>query len=353
MPAKWRTVFDLEEKKHRIIQLEILTQEKNFWDNQKKAAEISEELAELKEEVEFWEKIEKEIKELEELYKLSEEDQKFQKEIERKVKDLEERFKKEEFKALFSGKYDRKDAILNVYSGAGGVEAQDWASMLLRMYTRYAESHKFKVRTLDISPGQEAGIKNATIEISGPYAYGHLKKESGVHRLVRLSPFNADNLRHTSFALVEILPEISEDIEKEIEIKEDDLKIDTFRASGPGGQNVNMRSTAVRITHLPTKIVAACQSERSQAQNKERAMKLLFTKLYQKKLKEKEKEKTELRGELTSAEWGNQIRSYVLHPYKMVKDHRTKIESKNPEEVLDGRLDEFIEAELKSQKLKV
>jgi peptide chain release factor 2 len=283
------------------------------------------------------------------LYKLSEKDQKLQKEIQDKLKNLEQRFKKQEFKALFLGKYDRKNAILSIYSGAGGTEAQDWADMLLRMYTRYAEIRKFKVKTLDISPGQEAGIKNATLEISGLHAYGYLKGENGVHRLVRLSPFNADNLRHTSFALVEILPEISEDIKKEIEIKPDDLKIDMFRASGPGGQNVNMRSTAIRITHLPSKTVAACQSERSQAQNRERAMKLLYTKLYQKKLKEKKQEKAALRETLPSAEWGNQIRSYVLHPYKMAKDHRTGIESNNPEEVLDGKLDEFIEAEIRQK----
>lgn len=284
------------------------------------------------------------------MYKLSEEDQKLQKEIEEKLKNLEEKFKKQEFKALFSGKYDRKDAILSVYSGAGGTEAQDWADMLLRMYTRYAETRNFKVKVLDINSGQEAGIKSATVEISGFYAYGYLKKENGVHRLVRLSPFNADNLRHTSFALVEILPEISEDVDiRQLakEIKDDDLKIDTFRSSGPGGQNVNMRSTAIRITHLPTKIVAACQSERSQAQNKERALKLLYTKLYQKKLQETEKEKAELRGSLPSVEWGSQIRSYVLHPYKMVKDHRTKVETKDPEKVLDGGLDEFIEASLR------
>jgi len=283
---------------------------------------------------------------------MAETDEGLKKELEDKIKDLEERFGKQEFKTFFSGKYDRKDAILTIYSGAGGTEAQDWAEMLLKMFTRYAEDHNFKIKTLDIGKGQEAGIKNATIEISGPYAYGYLKGENGVHRLVRLSPFNADNLRHTSFALVEILPEISEDIDIHQlaeEIKDEDLKIDTFRSSGPGGQNVNMRSTAVRITHLPSKIVAACQSERSQAQNKDRALKLLYTKLYQKKLLEKEKEKTELRGSLPSAEWGSQIRSYVLHPYKMVKDHRTKIESKNPEEVLDGKLDEFIEAEIRQK----
>ncbi len=322
-------------KQRRIKELEKLTQEKDFWKDQKRAVGVSEELSDLKEEAEFWDKLEKEIDELDGT-------------TEEKFKDLEERFKKAEIKALFSGKYDRRNVILTIYSGAGGTEAQDWADMLLRMYGRYAEDHNLKVKTLDISPGQEAGIKHATIEISGPYAYGYLKGENGVHRLVRLSPFNADNLRHTSFALVEVLPEISEDIEKEIEIKPDDLRVDTFRASGPGGQNVNMRSTAVRITHLPTKIVAACQSERSQAQNRERAMKILYSKLYQRKLKEKEKEKAALRDSLPSAEWGNQIRSYVLHPYKMVKDHRTKIESSDPEEILGGKLDEFIEAEIRN-----
>jgi len=342
----------LEKKKQKIIQLETLTQEKDFWNppvGGPNPAEISEELAELKEEINFWQEIEKEINELGEMVELGKIDEGLQKEIEEKLKNLEERFKKQEFKALFSGKYDKKNALITIYSGAGGTEAQDWAEMLLRMYTRYAEDHNFEVKILDISPGQEAGIKNATIEVSGHYAYGYLKGENGVHRLVRLSPFNADNLRHTSFALVEVLPEISEDIKKEIEIKPEDLKIDTFRASGPGGQNVNMRSTAVRITHLLTKVVAACQSERSQAQNKERALKLLYTKLYQKKLKEKEKEKAALRESVPSAEWGNQIRSYVLHPYKMVKDHRTKVESINPEQVLDGKLDDFIEAEIRQK----
>ena len=259
----------------------------------------------------------------------------------------EEKFRKEEFKAFFSGKYDSKNAIVSIYSGAGGTEAQDWANMLLRMYSRYAEKHDFKYKLIDINLGQEAGIKNAVLEIDGKYVYGYLKGENGVHRLVRQSPFNADNLRHTSFALVEILPEIGGDVEKEMDIRPEDLKMDTFRSSGPGGQNVNMRSTAVRITHLPTKLVVACQSERSQAQNKERAMSILYTKIYQKKLQEAAEAKKELRGELPSAEWGSQIRSYVLHPYKMVKDHRTEIESSHPEEILDGELDEFINAEIK------
>jgi len=297
----------------------------------------------LVEEVSFWENIEKEIRELEELNKL--EDKELQKEIEEKLKTLEDSFSKQEIKALFSGKYDRNNAVISIYSGAGGTEAQDWAEMLLRMYTRYAERNKLKFKVLDITKGNEAGIKSGVIEVSGSYAYGYLKGENGVHRLVRLSPFNADNLRHTSFALVEVLPEI--DVKEEVEIKEDDLKIDTFRSSGPGGQNVNMRSTAVRLTHLPSKLTASCQSERSQAQNKEKALKLLYTKLYQKKLMEKEKEKKEIRGDLASAEWGSQIRSYVLHPYKMVKDHRTNVEVSNPEQVLDGDLEEFINAEIR------
>lgn len=327
--------------------MEEITQKGDFWKNTKEAAKISEELAGLKHDVDFWENVDKEIKDIEELYELSKEDRDIQKEIENKLENLEKEFKDAEIKVLFYGKYDNRNAIISIYSGAGGTEAQDWANMLLRMYSRYAENHKFKSRLIDVSYGQEAGIKNATLEIDAPYAYGYLKGENGVHRLVRLSPFNADNLRHTSFALVEVLPEISEDIGKEVEIKSEDLKTDTFRSSGPGGQNVNMRSTAVRITHLPTNVVVSCQSERSQAQNKERAMKVLYTKVYQKKLQEKKKEKSEIRGELLSAEWGSQIRSYVLHPYKMVKDHRTKCESSNPEAVLDGKLDEFIEAEIK------
>jgi len=327
--------------------LEKLTLKVDFWKDSKNAAKISEELASIKEQIGFWDKLENEIKDLGELVRISGDDEKLKKELEEKLKALEEKFSSEETRVLFSGKYDNKNAVLSVYSGAGGTEAQDWANMLLRMYSRYAENHKFKTRLIDVGYGQEAGIKNAVLEIDGPYAYGYLKGENGVHRLVRLSPFNADNLRHTSFALVEVLPEIGEDAKKEIEIKPEDLKIDTFRSSGPGGQNVNKRSTAVRITHLSTNIAVTCQSERSQAQNKERAMKLLYTKIYQRKLQEKKKEKSEIRGELPSAEWGSQIRSYVLHPYKMVKDHRTDTETSDAEGVLEGNLDGFIEAEIR------
>ncbi len=327
--------------------MEALTQKENFWKNSQRAGKINQELSDLKQEIKLWINIECELFELSEIFELSENDKSLQKEIEEKLILIEEKFKKEEFKAFFSGKYDNKNAIVSIYSGAGGTEAQDWANMLLRMYSRYAEKHNLKSKLIDINLGQEAGIKNAILEIDGKYAYGYLRGENGVHRLVRQSPFNADNLRHTSFALVEVLPEIGGDVEKEIKIKPEDLKMDTFRSSGPGGQNVNMRSTAVRITHLSTKLVIACQSERSQAQNKEQAMKILYTKIYQKKLQEATEAKKEIRGELPSVEWGSQIRSYVLHPYKMVKDHRTNIEISDPDAVLDGGLDAFIDAEIR------
>jgi peptide chain release factor 2 len=244
-----------------------------------------------------------------------------------------------------SGKYDKRNAILSIYAGAGGVDAQDWVEMLLRMYLKYAQKRGWSARVLQIKEGKEAGLKNVTLSIEAPYAYGYLKGEAGVHRLVRLSPFDANHLRHTSFALVEVLPEFEEI--KEIVIKPEDLKIETYRASGPGGQYVNKTESAVRITHLPTGLVVACQSERLQGENKKRAMKLLYSKLHQYYLKNREKEKSKLRGQPIAAEWGSQIRSYVLHPYQMVKDHRTGVKSGDPEAVLDGKLDKFIEAEIK------
>jgi len=242
-------------------------------------------------------------------------------------------------------KYDKKKAIISIYAGAGGTDAQDWAEMLLKMYIKFAQKNEWKYQVLHIKEGKEAGIKSATLIIESNYAYGYLKGESGVHRLVRLSPFNANNLRHTSFALVEILPEFDEI--KEMDIRQEDLKIDTYRASGPGGQYVNKTESAVRITHLPTGLTSACQNERLQGENKKRAMKLLRIKLYQYNLKNSEQERNKLRGDLTPAEWGSQIRSYVLHPYQMVKDHRNKIKSGNPESVLDGNLDKFIEGFIK------
>jgi len=250
-----------------------------------------------------------------------------------------------EIKALLSDKYDENNALLSLHAGAGGTEAQDWAEMLLRMFERFAERRGFKSEILEISPGEEAGIKSATLKISGPYAFGYLKSEAGVHRLVRLSPYDADKARHTSFALVEVIPEIAPD--EETKIEEKDLRVDVYRSAGHGGQSVNTTDSAVRLTHLPTKIVVTCQNERSQLQNKATALKILQSKLLALKLKEQKEEEAKLRGEHLSAGWSNQIRSYVLHPYKQVKDHRTEITSTNPEDVLGGNLDQFIEGYLK------
>lgn len=244
-----------------------------------------------------------------------------------------------------SGKYDKGNAILMIHAGTGGVEAQDWSQMLMRMYLRYIEKKGWRSKIVEKISGNEAGIKHVTIEILGRYAFGYLKAETGIHRLVRLSPFDADHARHTSFALVEVFPEIKEDAEVILDPK--DLKIDTFRASGAGGQHVNKTSSAVRITYLPLNLTVACQNERSQQQNKETALKILRAKLYEKLQKEKEKEKEAARGKHVEASWGNQIRSYVLHPYKLVRDHRTGFEVKNAEKVLDGEIDEFIESWLK------
>ncbi len=327
--------------------MEADVNEKGFWNDTKKAKEIMRKLDSHKEIVGFWDDIEKRINDLEEIIKIINEkkDKDILAEAKKGLEKLEKIFLEHEFEVLMSGKYDSANAIVAIHSGAGGVDAQDWSEMLLRMYLRYAENHKYKTEIIHTSKGEEAGIKSATFIVSGSFAYGHLKNEAGVHRLVRLSPFNADNLRQTSFALVEVLPEIESD--EDVSIKDDDLKIDTFRSSGAGGQKVNKTDSAVRITHLPTKIVVECQNERSQAQNKETAMQILRSKLYKLQQEKEEQEKKKLRGEYTSAEWGNQIRSYVLHPYKLVKDHRTGIESTDTEKVLNGDIDRFIEARLK------
>jgi peptide chain release factor 2 len=248
---------------------------------------------------------------------------------------------------MLSEPYDRNSAILQLHPGAGGTESQDWADMLLRMYTRWAEDHGYKVETLDYLAGDEAGIKSVTLLIKGNYAYGYLKAEKGIHRLVRISPFDSSGRRHTSFVSVEVMPEIDNDIE--IEIRQEDLKIDTYRSSGAGGQHVNTTDSAVRITHIPTGIVVTCQSERSQIKNRDRAMKILKARLYERQLEEQQKELQSLKGEQSEIGWGNQIRSYVFHPYSMVKDHRTQVEVGNVQAVMDGEIDSFIEAYLRQQ----
>ena len=248
---------------------------------------------------------------------------------------------------MLSGPYDHDDAIIAIHAGAGGTDSQDWAEMLERMYLRWAESRGFTVEILDSTPGEEAGIKSVTIAVGGRYAFGYLRSEKGVHRLVRLSPFDAAHRRHTSFALIEVLPQVSMD-EADVEISPGDIKMDVFRSSGAGGQNVQKNATAVRLTHIPTGIVVTCQNERSQTQNREFAMRILRARLLELRTAEKEEERAVLRGEYTKAEWGSQIRSYVLHPYQMVKDHRTDFQAGNAQSVLDGDLDGFMESYLKS-----
>lgn len=268
-------------------------------------------------------------------------------EVAREVPDIEHQLAKLEFNLLFSGEYDHNNAILSVHAGAGGTESNDWAQMLMRMYLRWADARGFKTEILEEMPGDEAGIKSVTIQVMGEYAYGRLKAERGVHRLVRLSPFDANHRRHTSFALVEVMPEIDETVE--VEIKPEDVRIDIYHASGHGGQNVQKVATAVRLTHVPTGIVVTCQNERSQLQNKENAFKVLRSRLVELEIEKREQAKARIKGQHVEAGWGNQIRSYVLHPYQMVKDHRTEYETSRTDLVLDGDLDAFIEAYLRSQ----
>ncbi|MBL7022397.1 peptide chain release factor 2 [Patescibacteria group bacterium] len=338
--SKLEDVLNIEDKQKEMDKLLVLTKSEDFWNDNEKAARVNKEMADLAEDINNWKDLNDGIKELEELMNLS--DAKDVKEdIEEKLKELNNKYNSFEFLTLFNSKYDKNNAILSIYAGAGGDEAQDWAAMLLRMYLRLAEKKNWQVNILDESKGAEAGYKSIVIEIIGKYVYGQLQGESGVHRLVRLSPFDADHARHTSFAMVDILPELNDE-EVEVEIDDKDLRIDTFRSSGKGGQGVNKTESAVRIVHLPTGIMVTCQNERSQAQNKETAMKHLKSKLQRLQEVSAEEEKKKLQGEITEAAWGNQIRSYVLHPYKMVKDHRTNFEIKDPDKVLAGDLDEFI-----------
>jgi peptide chain release factor 2 len=297
----------------------------------------------LKAEVESWNAFSHRIQDAEELAQLD--DESLRADLEAEISAIETELEKRAFTAMLSGKFDHDSAILAVHAGAGGTDSQDWAAMLERMYLRWAERQGYQAEILDITEGEEAGIKSVTIAVDGEYAFGYLRSEKGVHRLVRLSPFDAAHRRHTSFALVEVLPQVAMD-EAEIEIDPGDIKVDVFRSSGAGGQNVQKNATAVRITHIPTGIVVTCQNERSQTQNREFAMRILRARLLELRQAEKEEERAVLRGEYTKAEWGSQIRSYVLHPYRLVKDHRTNIEIGNADAVLDGDIDPFIQAYL-------
>ncbi len=320
----------------------------DFWEDAEQAQKVMQQLARLKESVEVWRGLSRRVNELLGLLELAQDegDQTLGEEIAAEAEGLSKDLEKLEFRLLFSGPHDVKDAILAIHAGAGGTESQDWADMLLRMYLRWAEQHGYEAELLDSMCGEEAGIKSATISVAGPHAYGYLKGERGVHRLVRLSPFDAAHRRHTSFALVEVMPDIGEAIK--IEIKPRDLRIDVFLAGGAGGQSVQKNATAVRITHIPTGIVAACQNERSQLQNRQMAMKVLRARLFALAEARREEERAKLKGKHVSAGWGNQIRSYVLHPYRMVKDLRTGYETGNADAVLDGHLDHFMRAYLES-----
>jgi len=319
----------------------------DFWDDQEQARKVIDQANALKRWTEPLQELGRELKDLQELLEVSgdEEDESLEEELLRDVEKIEKRLSELELLHMLSGKDDRRDAILTIHPGAGGTESQDWAQMLARMYTRWIENHGYKSRILDLQPGEEAGIKSITMEVQGEYAYGYLKAEKGVHRLVRISPFDANSRRHTSFASVFVYPEIDDNVE--LKIDEKDLRIDTYRSTGAGGQHVNKTDSAVRITHLPTGIVVQCQNERSQHRNKENALKILRARLYERMLEEERARRRALESEKKEIAWGNQIRSYVLQPYTLVKDHRTGVEQSNATAVLEGDLDEFIKAYLK------
>lgn len=338
--------FNLPEKKISLSSLESQSMDPNLWDDQEHARKLMQDLDNLKTEIDDFESLKNDISTLVSLTKEGE----IPSEFESETGKIEKRIDKFELKSFLSNPYDIKNALIAIHAGQGGTEAMDWSSMLYRMYMRFCEKRGWKTEVLDFSEGEEAGIKSITIKVDGQYAYGYLKKEAGTHRLVRQSPFNADNLRQTSFALVEILPELEELDLPDIEFKDSDLEWQFFRASSQGGQNVQKVSTAVRVKHIPSGIVVTAQTERFQEQNRKIALNLLRSKLWLLAQAMEESQKKELKGEYRPASWGNQIRSYVLHPYKMVKDLRTQVESANPEAVLGGDLDIFIDAELQTLK---
>ena len=342
--ASYWCVFDLPTKEANLIELEKQINSPDFWNDPSTAQQVSKVAAGLREEIADWRGFEHRINDATELAGMD--DESLRAELQTEIADMEAELAKRSFAAMLSGPYDVEDALLAIHAGAGGTDSQDWASMLMRMYLRWAEKHGYETDIWDMTEGEEAGIKSVTIAINGRYAFGYLRSEKGVHRLVRLSPFDSAHRRHTSFALVEVLPQIAFD-SPEVQIAPADLRIDVFRSSGAGGQNVQKNATAIRITHIPTGIVVTCQNERSQTQNREFAMRILRARLLEIKKAKKDEEIAVLRGEYTKAEWGSQIRSYVLHPYQMVKDHRNEYETGNTQSVLDGELDGFMDAYLR------
>jgi peptide chain release factor 2 len=341
-----RCVFDVPAKQRQLAELEKQSGSPDLWSDPERAQSVMRQLAAVGEEISAWLEIGQRAEELRGLLDLAmEEDEgSVAEEVARGSQQLAGRLEELEFQLQLSGTYDRGPALLAVHAGAGGTEAQDWAQMLLRMYLRWAERHGYQAEVLELSEGQEAGIQSATLELRGSLAYGYLKSERGVHRLVRLSPFDQAHRRHTSFALVEVMPLVESEVA--VDVRPDDLRLDTFRSGGPGGQNVNKVNTAVRLTHLPSGIVVTCSTERSQLQNRETAMKMLRSKLLEVELEKREQEQAALKGEHVEAAWGNQIRNYVLHPYRLVKDERTGLSTSDATAVLDGDLDEFIRAYL-------
>ena len=336
-------VFELEKRTAEIARLEKESQHPDFWNDSERAQEIMRQLSSHKEPVDLWSALRQRCEDIAVLIDLAEEEEDSEtlQEIGGELHSLETDLSNLEFRTMLGGVDDKKNAILTIHPGAGGTESQDWAQMLMRMYLRWMERNNFKSVLMDLQPGEEAGIKSATIEVTGEYAYGYLKAEAGIHRLVRLSPYDFNKRRHTSFASVFVYPEIADSIE--VNVDQNDLRIDTYRASGAGGQHVNKTSSAVRITHIPSGIVVQCQSERSQYRNKEFAMKILLSRIYQKKKEEEQKKMSKIEDSKNEIAWGHQIRSYVLHPYNLVKDHRTGMETSDTQAVLDGDITEFIQ----------
>ena len=342
----YEVIFEIEKKTEEIKKFEQKTLAPDFWDNREKAQDIMRKIDIRKSCVEKWQNLNNKAEYIDEILELSEEeeDAQFLEEVRVELNSLEKELKNLEFERMLDDPDDHLNALLTIHPGAGGTESQDWAQMLMRMYLRWIERKGFKSRVMDLQSGEEAGIKSVTIEVEGKYAFGYLRAEIGVHRLVRLSPFDANKRRHTSFASIFVYPEVENDVE--ISVNSNDLRVDTYRASGAGGQHVNKTDSAVRITHIPTGVVVQCQSERSQRMNRENAMKILMSRLYQKKKEEEKQKLQELEDSKKEIAWGSQIRSYVFHPYNLVKDHRTKVETSNTQDVMDGNIDEFIQSYL-------